>query len=57
MTASKWSDDAFLDELRQQADPLADAAVARLIEEGGIQAANHAFQHMHANATDSEAEQ
>ena len=31
----KWSDDAFLDALRRQGDPQADAAVARLIADGG----------------------
>ena len=49
MTSTKWSDDEFFDQLRRQSDLQADRAVARLIEEGGIAAANHVFQHMHAD--------
>lgn len=49
MIAPKWSDDAFLDTLRRQTDPLADRAVERLVAEGGVGAANHVFQHMHAD--------
>ncbi len=40
---SKWEDDAFLDQLRGAADPLADATVAALIEANGVAAANRAF--------------
>lgn len=46
---TKWSDDALLDQLRRQRDPRADRAVARLIDEGGIAAANHVFMNMHAD--------
>lgn len=49
MVSPKWSDDAFLDRLRGETDPPADRAVARLIEEGGIAAANQVFQGMHAD--------
>jgi hypothetical protein len=34
MATSKWSDDAFLDSLRRQGDPEADAAVAALVANG-----------------------
>jgi hypothetical protein len=48
---SKWSDDAFLDGLRQAGDPLADAAVARLRDEGGSQAVARAFRVLQGNHT------
>ena len=48
---SKWSDTAFLDALRQAGDPLADAAVARLHDEGGAKAVGRAFRHLQGNAT------
>jgi hypothetical protein len=43
MALDKWSDDAFLDSLRQQGDPLADRAVARLHEDRGIEAVSRSF--------------
>jgi len=46
---SKWSDDVFLDGLRQSGDPLADAAVARLEDEGGAKAVGMAFRHLQGN--------
>ena len=46
---SKWSDDLFLDGLRQSGDPLADAAVARLKDEGGARAVGMAFRHLQGN--------
>ena len=46
---SRWQDDAFLDELRTQGDPRADATVAQLEQQGGIAAANRMFQGMHAD--------
>ena len=46
---SKWSDDVFLDGLRQSGDPLADAAVARLKDEGGAKAVGMAFRHLQGN--------
>jgi hypothetical protein len=46
---AKWSDDAFLDSLRQQADPQADRAVARLIAEGGDRAVGYLFRVLRAN--------
>ena len=48
--ASKWSDDRFLDKLRGQTDPLADAAVQRLIEQHGVEAASMLFRSMNSNA-------
>ena len=48
---SKWSDDGFLDGLRQAGDPPADAAVARLKLAGGDRAVGRAFQHLQGNAT------
>ncbi len=47
---SKWSDNGFLDGLRQAGDPLADAAVARLALEGGQRAVGRAFKHLQGNA-------
>ncbi|MEM9597858.1 MAG: oxygenase MpaB family protein, partial [Acidobacteriota bacterium] len=43
MADPKWSDDAFLDDLRRQADPLADSTVARLADEHGLQSLNTLF--------------
>jgi hypothetical protein len=40
---SRWSDDAFLDGLRAQVDPLADAAVAELEATQGVEAVNRIF--------------
>lgn len=48
---SKWSDDTFLDELRQSGDPLADAAVVALRDEGGSVAVGRAFRLLKANDT------
>jgi hypothetical protein len=48
---SQWSDDRFLDVLRQSGDPLADAAVARLRDEGGSRAVGQAFRFLQANHT------
>lgn len=48
---SKWSDDRFLDGLRQAGDPLADAAVARLRAEGGSKAVGRAFRVLQGNHT------
>ncbi|MEM9300653.1 MAG: oxygenase MpaB family protein [Pseudomonadota bacterium] len=39
----RWSDDGFLDGIRAQADPLADATVRALIDEHGIAKANQVF--------------
>lgn len=49
MAQGKWSSDAFLDGLRQQGDPQADQAVARLIADRGMQAVGPLFQMMRAN--------
>lgn len=46
---SHWSDDSFLDALRQAGDPLADHAVARLRDEGGAKAVGRAFALLHGN--------
>jgi hypothetical protein len=43
MQTTQWSDDGFLDGLRRQGDPLADQAVARLIQDGGIAQVNRLF--------------
>ncbi len=43
MSSTQWSDDRFLDSLRQQGDPEADQAVARLLAEHGVMAANRIF--------------
>ena len=48
-TASRWSDDAFLDALRRQTDPLADATVAALERDHGIAAVNRIFRSLHAD--------
>ncbi len=47
----KWSTDVFLDRLRQQGDPQADEAVARLIAAGGTQAVGPIFKLLAANDT------
>lgn len=46
---SKWSDDTFLDGLRQSGDPLADAAVARLRDEHGGAVIGRIFAKLRAN--------
>jgi hypothetical protein len=43
MQTTQWSDDGFLEGLRRQGDPLADQAVARLIQDGGIAQVNRLF--------------
>lgn len=45
----KWSDDRFLDSLRQQGDPQADLAVSRLIEERDVRAVNEIFKSLRAD--------
>ena len=51
MANSKWSDDAFLDALRRQGDPPADAAVARLATDGGARTVGTIFRMLQANDT------
>ena len=46
---STWSDDTFLDGLRQSGDPLADAAVARLRDEHGGAVIGRIFAKLRAN--------
>jgi len=46
---SKWSDDRFLDSLRESGDPPADDAVARLRAEHGDAAVGRAFAQLRAN--------
>ncbi len=46
-----WSDDAFLDALRQSTDPAADAAVAALIAEGRLSEIGAIFKLLGANDT------
>jgi ER-bound oxygenase mpaB/B'/Rubber oxygenase, catalytic domain len=48
---SKWSDDAFLDGLRRQGDPEADAAIAAVVAGGERQALGPALKHLRANDT------
>jgi len=48
---SRWSDDVFLDALRSSGDPEADAAVAKLIADGGLGAAGAIFKLLKANDT------
>jgi hypothetical protein len=47
----KWSDDRFLDELRQQGDPLADRAVAELLAQREVRAVNEIFRTLRADDT------
>jgi hypothetical protein len=51
MGDSKWSDDRFLESLRQQGDPQADLAVRRLMEEREIRAVNDVFKTLRADDT------
>jgi hypothetical protein len=51
MGDSKWSDDRFLDGLRQQGDPQADLAVRRLMEEREVRAVNEIFKTLRADDT------
>lgn len=46
MTSGRWSDDAFLDLLKQHKDDLADQTVTRLIEDHGVQKVGYIFQKM-----------
>jgi hypothetical protein len=45
----KWSDDAFLDSLRRLGDPVADAAIARMMAEGQTGDVGSIFRMMRAN--------
>jgi len=49
MPATKWSDDGFLDGLREQGDSLADNAVQRLIRERDVSEVNRLFQIMRSD--------
>lgn len=49
MTSARWSDDAFLDLLKQHKDDLADQTVTRLIEDHGIEKVGYIFQKMSAS--------
>ena len=49
MTLAKWTDDAFLDDLRQRGDVLADRTVKRLHAEHGIERVNEIFQLLRAD--------
>jgi hypothetical protein len=49
MGDSKWSDDRFLDTLRQQGDPQADLAVRRMMEEREVRAVNEIFKTLRAD--------
>jgi hypothetical protein len=50
MGQPKWSDDRFLDGLRQQGDRQADLAVGRLVEEREVGAVNEIFKTLRADA-------
>lgn len=49
MTSARWSDDAFLDLLKQHKDDLADQTVDRLIEDHGIEKVGYIFRKMSAS--------
>lgn len=51
MPNSKWSDDAFLDGLRRQGDPQADAAVAQVVADGQKAFVGGFFKGLRANDT------
>jgi ER-bound oxygenase mpaB/B'/Rubber oxygenase, catalytic domain len=51
MPNSKWSDDAFLDGLRRQGDPQADAAVAQMAADGQKDVIGAFFKALRANDT------
>ena len=44
MDSDRWSDDAFLDTLRGEGDPLADEVVRQLVADQGIRAVGRVFQ-------------
>ena len=50
MAIDKWSDDGFLDQLRQQGDPAADGTVRDLIACDGIQTVSRCFQVLSSDA-------
>jgi ER-bound oxygenase mpaB/B'/Rubber oxygenase, catalytic domain len=47
--ATRWSDDAFLDEIRRHVDDRADACVTRLFAEGGAESTAALFRHLTSN--------
>jgi hypothetical protein len=47
--ATRWSDGAFLDEIRRHVDPQADASVARVFAEGGAAGSAALFRHTTSN--------
>jgi len=47
--ATRWSDDAFLDDLRRQVDQQADDAARRLIDEGAGKGTRELFAHLTSN--------
>jgi hypothetical protein len=49
MANSKWSDDQFLNQMRQMGDPLADACIARLAADADRSNFTHAFRYLNAN--------
>lgn len=49
MADPKWADDRFLDVLCGQADALADRAVAKLVEEHGIQQVDYIFRNLRSD--------
>ena len=51
MTTTRWSDDAFLDSLRQQTDELANQCVRKLAAENGLEGSRVLFQHTSSNDT------
>ena len=51
MANSKWSDDSFLDGLRRQGDPQADAAVAQVVADGQKELVGAFFKALRANDT------
>src|SRR3954451_19759583 len=51
MPNSKWTDDAFLESLRRQGDPEADAAVAAVVADGQKELVGAFFKALRANDT------
>lgn len=52
MTSSRWSD-TFLDQLRQQCDPLADQSLSRLMEDGELQNTRKVFSELDSNIVEA----
>ena len=51
MPKTKWSDDDFLNRLRAQGDPEADAAIEHVVAAGQKESIGPLFMHLKANDT------